>query len=63
MKNDDPLSFATVEKQEAQITAGAPVLPLTGLSIYWFPFGTEHSHSLASQTGQIRAVWNPSRAY
>jgi hypothetical protein len=27
MKKYDPLNFAIGEKQEAQITAGAPVLP------------------------------------
>jgi hypothetical protein len=55
MKNYDSLSFAVGEKQEAKITARAPVLPLPGLSIYWFPFGTERSHSLALKQVRIRA--------
>ena len=35
------MSFGIGEKQEARIKAVGPVLPLPGLSIYWFPFGIE----------------------
>jgi hypothetical protein len=45
MKNYDPLSFATGEKREAENHGNAPVLPLSGLSIYWFRMGAERSHS------------------
>lgn len=44
MKNYDPLSYAMGEKQEAEVDDKASVLPLPGLSIYWFPFGESRAN-------------------
>jgi hypothetical protein len=63
MKNYDPLSFPIGEKQEAKITAIAPVLPFSRLSIYWFSFFEPNAPSTAAVLGQIQVARIRSQAY